>query len=115
MAHFKKPAPGKDLSQTYLAASLERDKNATLAGELDLGLEGDPDLRTRTGQASLLRPRRNGRSGRVIVLFALVSIAAAAWLLGALEQLGVPPPPRALGEIVQGLGDGGAESGPTAR
>ncbi len=100
-AHFKKPAPGQDLSQGDLAAALEDDEKAPLRGELDLGLDDDPDLRTRPGQASLLRPKRKSRAvSTVAVLIVVALVAAGAWIAGALERIGGPPPPRAVQDLI---------------
>ncbi len=107
MAHFKKPAPGQDLSLTDVAAALEEDKDASIAGELDFGLDGDPDLRTRPGQASLLRPKRKSRIVPALVVLALVA-AAGAWVIGALDRFGVPPPPRGVSDLLGNAGKGEA-------
>ena len=101
MAQFKKPAPGQDLSQGDLAAALKQDEKAPLRGELDLGLDDDPDLRTRPGQVSLLRSNRKSRALPVVAVFvALVLAAAGAWITGGLERIGGPPPPRAVQDLL---------------
>jgi hypothetical protein len=101
MATFKKPPPGQDLSQTDLAASLEKDKGANVLGELDLGLDDDPDLRTRPGQKALLR-REPARRLPVALVVAVVVLlgAAGAWIFGVLEAVGGPPPPAALSDAL---------------
>ena len=103
MTDPKRPAPGQEPSLTELAASLARDKDASLVGELDLGLDGDPDLMTRPGMQSLRRPPRRSfarTAGRLIVVILL--LATVGWMFGLLNRFGLPPPPEAVTTFLGG-------------